>query len=335
MPQVVLMTPNELMKLRAEDWKRLEALVARRRGRGALSAAQVRQLGALYRAVNSDLALARRDFPDQRVTQYLNELLTRAHAYLYQEDVTDFRAGLGRFLALVPRVFRELGAFTLAAFLLFIIPGAISFRLAYLNPIQAAQVLGLEAERQTLAENETWTDIPVNQRPYASTFIMSNNIRVALIAYAGGVVFGGFTIYILIANGLVIGGVLGLAAAYGLLGSLLEFIVGHGVVELSVIFMAGGAGLRLGWALVNPGAYTRFDALILAARRALVVACAAVPLLIVAGLIEGFISPSALPAPIKVAVGVGSGALMYAYLLLVGRAAPASATFGPRVRYVR
>ncbi len=201
-----------------------------------------------------------------------------------------------------------------------IIPAIVGYRLTYTNP-DNADILGLGQERDTLADHQTWTDIPVEARPYASAFIMSNNIKVALLAFAGGLTFGLFSIYILVFNGLSVGAILGLAVHYGLGESLLTFIIGHGVIELSVIFMAGGAGLQLAWALLNPGAYRRRDALALAARRAVALAVAAVPLLIVAGLIEGFISPSAAPLIVHLAVGLISGVLLYAYLGLFGRAA--------------
>src|ERR1041385_2116812 len=279
------MTANDFIKLREKDWKRLESLIDTRRGRGALSAAEIHELGALYRAANSDLALARRDYPGQRVTSFLNQLLTRTHSYIYQEDVSDLRP-IGRYFTQdLPRTFRQTWVFTLVAFLLFIIPAIVGYRLAYVNP-DIASPLGLDEERQTLTDHDTWTNIPVNERPYAASFIMSNNIRVAIMAFGGGMVLGLFSVYVLAMNGLTVGAVLGLAAHYEMGQSLLGFMFGHGVIELSVIFIASGAGLQLGWALLNPGRYTRRDAIGLAARRAVILVIAAVPLLIIAGTIE-------------------------------------------------
>jgi uncharacterized membrane protein SpoIIM required for sporulation len=148
---------------------------------------------------------------------------------------------------------------------------------------------------------------------------MTNNIRVALLCFAGGIAFGLFSVYVLVTNGLTTGVVMGLAAHYGMGSSLLGFVIGHGVIELSVIFMAGGAGLQLGWALLNPGSYTRRDALAQAARRAVMITVVAVPLLIVAGTIEGLFSPTDAPLALHIAVGLISGICMYAYLFLAGR----------------
>jgi uncharacterized membrane protein SpoIIM required for sporulation len=315
---MTMMSVNDFIKLREKDWARLQVLIDKHKGREALTAVEVQELGTLYRAVTSDLALARRDYTGQKVSLFLNQLLTRAHSYIYQQDVSDWRQIPRYFTRTLPQTFRQTWFFTLIAFLLFAVPAVVSYRLAYINP-DIAEPLDLVFIRETLADNVTWTDIPVEQRPYASAFIMSNNIRVAILAFGGGITFGLFTLYMLISNGLVIGAVLGLAAHYGMSQTLVEFIIGHGVIELSVIFIAGGAGLQLGWALFNPGPYTRRDALGIAARRAVYLVIAAVPLLVIAGLIEGFISPSDASFAVSVAVGLISGAILYGYLLLTGR----------------
>jgi uncharacterized membrane protein SpoIIM required for sporulation len=314
------MNVNDFIKLRQKDWQRLETLISPRVGQSRLTASEVHELGTLYRAITSDLALARRDYPDQRAMVYLNQLLTKTHSFIYKEDVSDFRQFFRYFTRRIPQTFRQTARYTLVAFLLFIIPAIIGFRLAYTNP-NVATPLGLAAERQILSEKDTWTNIPVEERPFFSPLIMSNNIRIAILAFGGGILFGLYSLYVLTFNGLVIGAVLGLAAHYDVGMTLLTFIAGHGVIELSVIFIAGGAGLQLGWALLNPGPYTRRDALGLAARRAVTLLVACVPLLVIAGTIEGFFSPTDAPFAVHALVGLVSGVLLYGYLGLVGRGA--------------
>ncbi|MCA1553804.1 MAG: stage II sporulation protein M, partial [Chloroflexi bacterium] len=124
---------------------------------------------------------------------------------------------------------------------------------------------------------------------------------------------------VLVSNGLLLGAVFALMQVYGHAAPLWEFVVGHGVLEISEITMAGGSGLLLGYAMLQPGLLSRQNALMLAAQKSVRLLLGSVPLLVVAGTIEGLLSPSDAPAWIKYAVGIGSGVLLYGYLLLVGR----------------
>ena len=145
------------------------------------------------------------------------------------------------------------------------------------------------------------------------------------MAFGGGITAGLFSLYILIFNGLLLGGITGLTAHYDVGFELWTFVIGHGVIELSAIFIAGGSGLMLGWAIIQPGLLKRGDAVMLAARKAVRLIIGCVPILIVAGLIEGFISPNEnIPWPVKWSVGIVTGVLLYGYLLLAGRHAKES-----------
>jgi uncharacterized membrane protein SpoIIM required for sporulation len=168
-----------------------------------------------------------------------------------------------------------------------------------------------------------WTDIPVEERPYAASFIATNNIRVAILAFASGVLAGVLTIWIMLTNGLILGGITGLTAHHDIGFELWSFVIGHGVVELSVIIIAGGTGLLLGWSILQPGMLKRSDALVEAAKKAVVLIVGCIPLLLIAGFIEGFISPSPeIPWPVKWGIGLASGLLLHSYLLLAGKEDP-------------
>jgi uncharacterized membrane protein SpoIIM required for sporulation len=168
-----------------------------------------------------------------------------------------------------------------------------------------------------------WTDIEPALRSAASSLIMTNNIRVMFLTFAGGMTAGLLTAWILISNGMHLGAIFGLLQVHGLSAGLGEFVVAHGVIELSVIFLAGGCGLYMGDALLRPGLLSRKQALVTHTRISVQVILACVPLLVVAGVIEGFVSPSGLPWWLKAAVGIATGVALYWYWLFSGRAAVA------------
>jgi uncharacterized membrane protein SpoIIM required for sporulation len=149
--------------------------------------------------------------------------------------------------------------------------------------------------------------------------IIVNNVRVAVVAFAGGLTAGALTLYLLVANGAFLGTVLSVVQGYGLSGGLLTFTAAHGPLEISCIVLSGGAGLRLAWALLRPGDRSRRDALRLAGAQAIRVMLLVVPALGVAGLLEGFLSPSYAPLGVKVSVGLIAGVALWGYIAFAGR----------------
>jgi len=317
------MRPDDFIARRRTAWERLDKLLTRAgAGVSGLSADELRELGRLYRQAAADLAVARRDLPGHAVISFLNALVARGHGAVYRESGAGGAARVGAFFARdFPRAFRATWPATLAAFLMFMLPAIAAFIATYNDPALAgALVPGAEQiVEQVQAGEEWWLRINEEGQASSSAEIMTNNIGVAFRAFAGGVTLGIYTLYVLVNNGLLLGVVAGAAQRFDFAANLWGFVAAHGVVELSVIFIAGGAGLQLGWAILRPGLLTRRAALVVAARRALLLILGCVPLLIITGLIEGFISPSALPLAVKLAVAAGSGAALYAYLLGVGR----------------
>jgi len=313
----------EFYQSRKNDWEALSTLLdAGQRDMRGLSESQVRDLARLYRAATSDLALAQRDFPRHEITAYLNQLVARAHAMVYRSEPLALRR-LWHFATTgFPRLFREMWIYTFVAAMFFILPAIGSGAATYLRPQTATLLLPPGSQRliNTVEDKKLWIDIPVEERPYTSAFIMQNNIQVSFLAFASGLTAGLMTLWVLFFNGLMIGTLTGLTSYYGIGSELWTFVIGHGVIELSVIFMAGGSGLMLGWAILRPGLMRRRDALAQAARKAVYLLLGAVPWLVIAGTIEGFISPNNdIPAPIHWAVGIVSGIFLHSYLLLAGR----------------
>ena len=208
-----------------------------------------------------------------------------------------------------------------AAALLFFLPAILAGVATYLEPDTAYSLLpsGAHDLITRLERQELWFDIPVAERPGMAVGLMTNNIGVAFRAFAGGVLAGLFTLYILVLNGLLLGAVSGLAFHYGVGQGLWNFVIGHGVIELSIICFAGGAGLMLGNAILHRGQRTLKESLLTRGLDAIKIATGAALMLVVAAIIEAFWSPAPLPATLKYVVGAGLWLLVFLYLALAGR----------------
>lgn len=307
-----------------DNWQRLEDLLTLVQGNSlrGLSRTEVREFGELYRRAATDLAIARAETRDPKLINYLNSLVIRAHGKIYRADGSGLNLIWEFFSRDFPRTFRETWRYTFLAFAVFTGFGILSFLLCYYD-LNFADTLGLSQIRFAAQTNEQWWLSLNEANQIGASGILTNNILVSFKAFAYGALFGIGTIYVLVFNGLSIGGVLGVCykvnPAFG--NALVTFMVGHGVVELSCIFIAGGAGMLIGYSIINPGDLTRLQALKNAGMKAVRLAVGVAVLLFVAGIIEGFVSPADIPPPIKFGVGILSGILMYSYLLLAGRKA--------------
>lgn len=314
------MRADEFVAARRDDWNQLENLIAQgASGRlNPLNPMQVLTLAALYRRATADLARAQRDWPDAPVQRYLNGLVARGHGVVYRRGGNVWRRIKTFYVETLPQTYRGAWPYVLASAALLFVPAFIAFFVVLANP-DAAYGLASPDLIDRVHHHQLWTNIPPEQRVTEGASIMTHNILVVFVAFGLGVFFGLPVIAVMIDNGISLGGLFGLTQAYGVSGGLFDFVIAHGVLELSIVIAIGGGGLLMGWALVSPGNRKRADALAIATRRAFTLVLGLAPLLIIAGTIEGNISPSDAPFAAKLLIGLSTGALLYSYLLLSGR----------------
>jgi uncharacterized membrane protein SpoIIM required for sporulation len=318
---------------RRSDWDELQELIGRANGRpDRLGAAGVRRLGPLYRGVAADLAQARRRFPNDEVTSRLEQLTIAARQLVYQSESRRVRPWVF-FSREYFRVVRERPVFlTLAAGFL-LIPAALVFGWALADP---AAVTGLVPEqfRAALTPGAAGTDgaMSLSDQAAFSTFLIVNNTQVAILAFAAGVFFCFGTLVILTYNGMVIGAVGGVLVESGESGFFIELIAAHGVLELSAVVVGAAAGLRMGWALVDPGLQTRRDAVQGAAQAAIRMVVGTVPWFVLAGVIEAFVSRRGLPAFPMAVVGLIVGGVYWSLVAVRGRPRPDQGPPGDQMR---
>jgi uncharacterized membrane protein SpoIIM required for sporulation len=308
------------IETRQRYWDKLERLVnaCGRRGIAALTHDELRELALLYRQTAADLSVAREDPSSAPLARYLNSLLGRAHNLMYSGRAPHARGILQFYSRVFPAVFRRTLPYTLAALVLFAAGAAAGAGMAAADPAFERVVLGGRM-MDTIEAGRMWTHSIVSIKPLAASAIMTNNISVSLAAFAGGIVAGLGTVYMMLFNGLLLGVIAVACQRAGLSLSLWSFVAPHGVLELPAIFIAGGAGLMLGKALLAPGALPRREALTESAALAVRLVLGVIPLLIAAGTIEGFISPSDAPPATKFTIGAAGFVLLAGYVTLLRR----------------
>ncbi|MFP5362199.1 MAG: stage II sporulation protein M [Thermoleophilia bacterium] len=302
---------------REHDWRELEALVqARGRRRRRRPAGEVLRLGALYRGAAADLALARRGHPGDPIVPRLESLVARARQAVYCEEPRggSLRTFLARTYWL--RVRERPVALLLAAALL-LVPAALTIAWS-LSDTGAAVALVPEQFRGAV-EPVGDTGMTAGQTAAFSSAVMTNNIQVTFLAFAAGILFGLGTAFIVAYNGAVLGAVAGGAIANGNGVEFAEFVTAHGVIELSCVIVAAAAGMRMGYALVAPGPRPRSRALAEEARTAIAIVLGTVPWVILAGIIEGFVTRAGFGLAPGIVLGFGVGAIYWGLVLVRGR----------------
>jgi uncharacterized membrane protein SpoIIM required for sporulation len=318
------MTQAGFVDKRSRTWERLDSLVVRagRRGVRALDAGEIAELGRLYRATTSDLAYAQgREF-DPQLLEYLNRLTARAHAHVYGGSAQTGSARIGRFYReTFPREFRRSFSYVAICAAITIAFSVVAFTVIRNHPAQAYALLPKTLIPDEIRKSLHDSNFAFDQdfAPAMSAMIVANNVRVAILAFAGSVTLGALTVYIIAYNGLMLGGLGALFANAGFGYDFWATIAPHGVIELTAIQIAGAAGLLIAAGVLYPGRARRRDAVVANAHRAGTLILGVASMLIVAGTIEGFISPQRWPPEIRILIGLATAVALVLYFGFSGR----------------
>jgi uncharacterized membrane protein SpoIIM required for sporulation len=309
-------------------WDRLDALCrAAERGAGRLRADEVDELVRLYQRASSHLSYARTYFGDPMLTARLTASVGRANAIVYGTRRRSLRS-VGRFFTTTfPAAVWGARRFVAVSALLFFVPAVVIGVWLARSP-KAIDAVGSAALRQTYITHDFAAYYRSQPSAQFAAKVQTNNITVAFVAFAGGITACVLTIFALAQNGASVGMAAGLFANAHKLPVFFGLVLPHGLLELTSVVIAGAAGLRLGWALIDPGDRTRAAALAEEGRRSVVIVAGLILTFLVAGTIEGFVTGSALSTPVRVGIGALAEAAFVVYVVALGRAAEARGLTG-------
>jgi uncharacterized membrane protein SpoIIM required for sporulation len=317
---------NRFLQEKRTRWQRLETLLAQveKSGWKNFTPVEVREFGALYRLVSSDLVQARSQTGNAEILEYLNDLVARSYSHVYRSRRLSLSEALAFFTVGFPRLFRQTFLYALVATIVFMGGASFGFFATATDPTAPQQLLGrqiadIQPKTQGGGGLPLSRSVMPNESAVMSSYIMTNNIRVSFLAFAAGVLFGVGTMGVLFFNGIMVGS---LAQTFVAAREGVEFwslILPHGIIELTCIFIAGGAGLLIGKALALPGRRRRREAVAEQGQLAIRLILGVIPLLVLAGTIEGFITPLPIGPYPKLAFALLTAVGLVAYLGGAGR----------------
>lgn len=308
-------------------WDRLSELTGRV---NTLSGDEVRELTRLYQRTSGHLAYAQAHFADPEVKTFLTNRVAETAGALYGARRHTWRT-VGRFFSVTfPLSVWELRWFVAASALTFLLPAVVlGTWIAHSNA--ALDVVAPAAVREAYVHHDFATYYSSQPSVDFATEVYFNNVLVTFEAFAGGITCGLLTVVALFFNGANLGVAAGLFYAAHQPGEFWGLITPHGLLECSSVVLAGAAGLRIGWTLIDPGDRPRLRALADEGPRAMVLVLGTVLTLAVAGTIEGFVTGSGLPTAVRVGTGVSVEIAFLTWVVLCGRAARAQLVAGQRL----
>jgi len=281
-------------------------------------------MALLYRQVAADLSVLRRDSTARTYAQHVNQLLARAHHIIYSGRKTNLLTLLRFLRDEYPAIFQRQIGFVLASLAVSVAWGLLGAAITSVHP-QFMRMFVNSKMIETLERHRMWTESVVTIAPLATSAIMTNNLTVTFIVFASGIVFGLGTFFYLAVNGLMLGVVAAACHQYGMSLPMWSFVAPHGALELPSIVIAGAAGFRLGHAMLFPGALRWRDSVARGGIEATRLVSGIIPMLIVAGCLEGFFSPSQAPVWLKFTVSGLLFSTLLTWLLRPVKPAPQGA----------
>lgn len=305
------------------DWERLDA-ATRSGGRRitSLTGPELDDMVRLYLRVSGHLAEAQSRYHDPSLLSYLTSLVARSRGAVYGSGAASGRAAARLFTVRYREAVHRTAPFILVSAVVFLGLGSAAILWVANSPEARAGLIPPQVHEAIRRFGGEPADFELGPAA-VSTMILVNNIRVAILGFAAGIAFGVGTLVVLTFNAVYLGVIAGAFVAAGRGTPFWSLVLPHGLLELTAIFIACGAGFRMGWALVAPGDRRRSEALTAAAAQAVLVIIGVVPAFIVAGLIEGFVTGSGAPAWVQLGIGTAAWGAYVAFL------------FWPQRRYSR
>lgn len=319
---------DRFLSTNGPTWDRLAVLTSRAgRSVNRLDAAELDELVQLYQRTSTHLSYARTYLRDPGLLARLTGLVATAAAVIYGTRPRTLRSVGQFFTTTFPAAVWHLRAFIAVSTLLLLLP-AVAMGLWLAGSPRAVDAAAPAEVREAFLEEDFEAYYSSAPAAEFATSVFTNNVRVAVLAFAAGILLCVPTAFVLVTNGANVGVAGGLFAAAGQSSKFFGLILPHGLLELTAVAIAGGAGLALGWSLIAPGDRLRRQALAEEGRRAVAVVLGLVAAFAVAGLIEGFVTGRPWPTALRVGIGTAAWGAFMVYLVTQGRSAAAAGLTG-------
>lgn len=288
------MKEDKFISQNSNIWKDLESILAKLKSKSIyrFSKDELDTFINTYNLTCGHLSYSRTNYGNTSTTNYLNKLVASAHSYIYTTETFSLKKMLMFIIAGFPQLIKKYWKPILISTSVFLLAVAISFIFTLISTDNAGAFISQEMADSILERDVNEYDSNRNGA-VLSPFIFTNNIKVGILAFAFGITLAIGTVYLLYANGYILGA---LAALYVHKGGSLIFwslILPHGILELFAIFVCGGAGIIIGYSIINPGKYSRKDSFIIRGKDSIKLLLGTIPIFIIAGIIEGYFTPSA------------------------------------------